>query len=52
MMRQDVYGWFQRVERGIYDLSPKGREALALFADVVRELDGAAAPAKRRRRAG
>jgi hypothetical protein len=41
MMRQDVYGWFQRVERGIYDLSPKGREALALFADVVCELANA-----------
>jgi hypothetical protein len=51
MMRQDVYGWFQRVERGIYSLSPKGPEALALFADVVRELEAGAAPTKRRRRA-
>src|SRR3546814_1109386 len=48
LLRSDVYGWFERVERGIYDLSPKGREALVLFADVVRELEAAAALAKRR----
>src|SRR3546814_486228 len=52
LLRSDVYGWFGRVERGIYDLSPKGREALVLFADVVRELEAAAALAKRSRRAG
>ncbi|MCV0423955.1 MAG: hypothetical protein K5905_00640 [Roseibium sp.] len=28
MMADDHYGWFERVERGVYDLSPKGREAL------------------------
>jgi len=28
MMADDHYGWFERVERGIYALSPKGREAL------------------------
>ena len=49
LLQRDVYGWFQRVERGIYDLSPKGREALVLYADVVRELDGGA-PAKPKRR--
>lgn len=48
LLRDDVYGWFRRIERGIYELSPKGREALALYADVVRALDSAAAPAKRR----
>jgi hypothetical protein len=41
LMRSDVYGWFLRVERGIYDLSPKGREALVLYADVVTELKAA-----------
>ncbi len=51
LMRSDVYGWFQRIERGIYDLSPKGREALVLFADVVRELE-TAPPKSRRRKAG
>lgn len=49
LMRQDVYGWFQRVERGIYGLSPKGREALALYADVVRALETPVSPPKRRR---
>lgn len=38
ILRDDVYGWFHRVERGIYTLSPKGCEALVLFADVVRAL--------------
>ncbi|MEM1265531.1 MAG: DUF2161 family putative PD-(D/E)XK-type phosphodiesterase [Pseudomonadota bacterium] len=28
MMADDHYGWFVRVERGIYDLTPKGRAAL------------------------
>jgi hypothetical protein len=28
LMRADHYGWFERVERGIYALTPKGRAAL------------------------
>lgn len=51
LLRDDVYGWFHRVERGIYTLSPKGREALVLYAEVVRELEAAASPPKPRRRA-
>ena len=35
LMYRDVYGWFQRVDRGVYDLSPKGRDALETYADVV-----------------
>jgi hypothetical protein len=35
LMYRDVYGWFERVERGVYELSPKGRDALATYADVV-----------------
>lgn len=52
ILQRDVYGWFQRVERGIYDLSPKGREALTLYADVIDELNGkpAAKTAQARRR--
>ena len=30
ILRADHYGWFERVERGIYALTPKGREGLAL----------------------
>mgnify|MGYP002624863158 CR=1 FL=1 len=43
ILQRDVYGWFRRVERGVYDLSPKGREALTLYADVVDELNAASA---------
>jgi hypothetical protein len=28
-MRDDHYGWFERVERGVYQLTPKGHAALA-----------------------
>jgi hypothetical protein len=40
ILQRDVYGWFQRIERGIYDLSPQGTEALVLYADVVETLNG------------
>lgn len=33
ILQKDHYGWFQRVERGVYGLSEKGRQALALFPD-------------------
>jgi hypothetical protein len=29
ILRGDVYGWFERVERGVYGLTPKGERALA-----------------------
>jgi hypothetical protein len=32
IVRDDVYGWFERVERGTYALTPRGR--LAVEADV------------------
>jgi len=38
ILRRDAYGWFQRVERGVYGLTPQGNEALTLYADVVAEL--------------
>lgn len=34
MMLRDVYGWFERVERGVYQLTPKGEEALRQYAAV------------------
>ncbi len=30
---RNVYGWFERVERGVYRLSPAGEAALLRFAD-------------------
>ena len=32
ILRDDVYGWFERVERGIYALTPAGVTALKTFA--------------------
>lgn len=29
ILRDDVYGWFERIARGTYVLTPRGREALA-----------------------
>jgi hypothetical protein len=40
IMRNDVYGWFSRVERGIYELSPKGEAAIETYADVIESLAG------------
>ena len=31
IVRDNVYGWFERVERGIYTLTPAGAEALRTF---------------------
>jgi hypothetical protein len=31
ILQQDVYGWFERVERGIYTITPAGRRGLVLF---------------------
>lgn len=42
IFRDDVYGWFQSVERGIYALSPKGDAALETYADVIASLRDAA----------
>jgi hypothetical protein len=36
--QRDVYGWFQREARGVYAASPKGRDALAAYADMVAAL--------------
>lgn len=38
ILLRDVYGWFERAERGIYQLTPKGIEALETWADVVADL--------------
>jgi hypothetical protein len=31
ILQADVYGWFERVERGVYAITPKGREGLQQF---------------------
>lgn len=38
LMRADHYGWFERTERGIYRLTPKGMVALADHASALADL--------------
>jgi hypothetical protein len=35
ILRDDVYGWFQRVERGVYALSPNGAKALTAYKHAL-----------------
>ena len=38
ILQRDHYGWFQRVERGTYSLTPNGKRALDTYADIVATL--------------
>jgi len=38
ILQKDHYGWFHRVERGVYALTPNGARALESYADVVATL--------------
>ena len=35
IMRDDHYGWFEKVEKGVYGLTPKGAEAVAASGAVL-----------------
>jgi hypothetical protein len=35
MMRNDHYGWFEKVEKGVYGLTPKGADAVAQSGHVL-----------------
>lgn len=35
ILRNDVYGWFEKLDRGTYSVAPTGRSALLQYADVV-----------------
>ncbi|MFD1956121.1 DUF2161 domain-containing phosphodiesterase [Paenibacillus thailandensis] len=35
LLRHNYYGWFERIERGKYGLTPEGTAALAEYADVI-----------------
>jgi len=35
ILQRNVYGWFDRTARGVYGLSPKGREAATTYQDVI-----------------
>ncbi|NOU92181.1 hypothetical protein GC093_02880 [Paenibacillus sp. LMG 31456] len=38
LLQKNYYRWFQRVERGIYKVTPQGEEALRTYSKVVEEL--------------
>ena len=38
IMADDHYGWFDRVDRGVYALTPKGKEAVKTYASDLVEL--------------
>jgi hypothetical protein len=35
ILQGNVYGWFERIERGLYSLTSSGRGALVIWADRV-----------------
>jgi len=45
VMRDNHYGWFERVSRGVYGLTPKGRAALEAMAEDLRAVQAAASRA-------
>jgi len=40
LMASNHYGWFEKVDRGVYGLSPEGAKALSEHADTVRSMMG------------
>ena len=46
ILRGNVYGWFERVRKGVYDVTPAGADALALYSDVLEAQRAKAAAAR------
>jgi hypothetical protein len=38
ILSQNVYGWFDRVERGVYGINHEGRTALTRYRDVIKAI--------------
>jgi len=38
IMYDDHYGWFTRIDKGIYNLTDKGSEAVGTYADTLKTL--------------
>lgn len=47
ILRRNVYGWFARVERGVYALTPQGREELAQYPELVEKYRQVSSPDQR-----
>ena len=45
ILQRDVYGWFARMERGVYAVNDAGRAALTTYADVLRAIQPHITPA-------
>ena len=39
LIRDDHYGWFERVSIGVYALTPKGQAAILDYADEIARLE-------------
>lgn len=48
LMADDHYGWFERAAPGIYQVTPKGEQALAAYADALNQLGYPPATSARR----
>lgn len=35
ILQNNVYGWFVRIQRGLYGITPQGEKALNIYADIV-----------------
>lgn len=39
ILQKNYYGWFERVRRGVYTLTPAGKQALTAYAEVIAAWD-------------
>jgi len=45
ILRNNVYGWFERIDRALYRIQPSGTAALSAYTDVVARLSATLPPA-------
>ena len=38
ILYKNFYGWFTRVSRGLYEISPEGKQALEDFSDIIEKI--------------
>ena len=42
ILSRNYYGWFEKVDRGVYALAPEGAQSLLNFGERIREIESAA----------